>query len=98
MLDVGLKAAKILIVDDQPSNVLLLESILEEEDHAAYRSLTDPRQVLPAFLEYEPDLILLDLQMPHLNGFEVMKLIRARVPAGTFLPILILTADITPLA
>jgi putative two-component system response regulator len=96
VLNTGLESAKILIVDDQPSNVLLLENILEEEDHATYRSLSDPRQALPAFLEYEPDLILLDLQMPHLNGFEVMKLIRAQVPAGTFLPILILTADITP--
>jgi putative two-component system response regulator len=96
MSDTGLRGAKILIIDDQPSNVLLLESILEEEDHAAYRSLSDPRQALPVFLEYEPDLILLDLQMPHLNGFEVMQLIRAQLPAGTFLPILILTADITP--
>lgn len=98
MSDTGRTGGKILIIDDQPSNVLLLESILEDADHTTFRSLTDPRQALAAFLEYEPDLMLLDLQMPHLNGFEVMKLIRARVPAGMFLPILILTADITPQA
>jgi len=96
MVGTGLMDGKILIVDDQASNVLLLESILEEEDHSAYRSLTDARQALPTFLEYEPDLILLDLQMPHLNGFEVMQLIRAHVPAGAFMPILIMTANISP--
>ena len=98
MLPMSQSGARILIIDDQPSNVLLLESILQEEDHANYRSLTDARQALPVFLEYEPDLILLDLQMPHLNGFEVMQLIRAHVPPDAFLPILILTADITPQA
>ena len=52
MLDTKLTAARILIVDDQPSNVLLLEGILQEEDYTAYRSITDSRQVLPVFLEY----------------------------------------------
>src|SRR5262245_28499346 len=96
MLDSALREAKILIVDDQPSNVLLLEGILQEEDHTTYRSLTDSRQALPLFLEYQPDLILLDLQMPHLDGYEVMKQLRARVPSGAFLPILVLTANIAP--
>lgn len=96
MLNSALSKARILIVDDQPSNVLLLESILQEEDYTTYRSLTDARQALPVFLEYHPDLILLDLQMPHLDGFEVMKQLRAHVPPGAFLPILILTANITP--
>jgi putative two-component system response regulator len=88
-------SAKILIVDDQPSNVLLLEGILQEEDYTDYESITDSRQVLPIFLKYRPDLILLDLQMPYLNGFDVMKQLRACLPPGDFLPILVLTADIT---
>ena len=96
MLNTAQTAARILIVDDQPSNVMLLEGILQEEDYTAYRGITDSRQVLPVFLEYQPDLILLDLQMPYLNGFDVMKQLRGRVPLGTFLPILVLTADITP--
>lgn len=96
MLDTTLTAARILIVDDQPSNVLLLEGILQEEDYTAYQSITDSRKVLSAFLDYQPDLILLDLQMPYLDGFEIMKQLRGRVPRGTFLPILVLTADITP--
>src|SRR5690349_12332084 len=88
--------SRILIVDDQPSNVLLLEGILEEEDFTSYHSLTDSREVMPAFIDYLPDLILLDLQMPYLDGFAVMKQLRACIAADDFLPILVLTADITP--
>lgn len=96
MLNAPNHSARILIIDDQPANTLLLEGILEEEDYQAYRSITDSRQALPVFLEYQPDLILLDLQMPHLDGFEVMKQLRARIPPDTFFPILVLTADIHP--
>jgi putative two-component system response regulator len=96
MFDSRITTAKVLIVDDQPSNTLLLEGILEEEDYTAYRSITDSRRALPVFLEYQPDLILLDLQMPHLNGFEVMKQLRSHIPLKAFLPIVVLTADITP--
>jgi putative two-component system response regulator len=90
------QAARILIIDDQPANTLLLEGILEEEDYQGYRSVTDSRKALPVFLEYQPDLILLDLQMPYLNGFDVMKQLRSRIQQDTFFPILVLTADINP--
>ena len=96
MLNPAPHAARILIIDDQPANTLLLEGILEEEDYQGYRSVTDPRKALPVFLEYQPDLILLDLQLPYLNGFDVMKQLRSRIPLDTFFPILVLTADINP--
>src|SRR6266540_6423420 len=96
MQDRLLATSRILIVDDQPSNVMLLEGILQEEDFTSYRGLTDPREALSAFIEYLPDLILLDLQMPYLDGFAVMKQLRACIAPGDFLPILVLTADITP--
>jgi len=86
----------ILIIDDQPSNVMLLEGILQEHDFTCIHSTTDSRQALPAFIEYLPDLVLLDLQMPYLDGFAVMKQLRACLAPGDFLPILVLTADITP--
>ena len=91
-----LNTSRILIVDDQPSNVALLEGILEEEDFTSLRSVIDPREVLPSYIEYLPDLILLDLQMPYMDGFEVMKQVRACLGPNEFLPILVLTADITP--
>ena len=96
MLNNALHAARILIIDDQPANTLLLEGILEEDDHQAFRSINDSRKALPVFLEYRPDLILLDLQMPHLDGFAVMKQLRPLIPPDTFFPILVLTADINP--
>jgi putative two-component system response regulator len=91
-----LTTSRILIVDDQPANVALLEGILEEEDFISYRSIIDSREVLPAFVEYLPDLILLDLQMPFMDGFEVMRQLRACISPNDFLPILVLTADIAP--
>ena len=91
-----LTTSRILIVDDQPSNVMLLEGILQEEDFTSYRSVTDSREVLPAFLAHVPDLVLLDLQMPYLDGFAVMEQLRACIAPGDFLPILVLTADVTP--
>jgi cyclic di-GMP phosphodiesterase len=91
-----LTTSRILIVDDQPSNVMLLEGILQEEDFTSYRSITDSREVIPAYMEYLPDLVLLDLQMPYLDGFAVMKQLQACIAPTDFLPILVLTADITP--
>jgi putative two-component system response regulator len=87
--------ARILIVDDEPANVLLLERILDEAGYPNHTATTDPRQVLTIHARYHPDLILLDLAMPHLDGLTVMAQLRQVLPAGTFLPILVLTADMT---
>jgi two-component sensor histidine kinase len=96
MLDTSLKNARILIVDDQESNIALLEGVLGRNGYADRRSTTDPRLVVGLLDDYHPDLVLLDLLMPHLDGFAVMERVRARVPAEDYLPILVLTADITP--
>jgi diguanylate cyclase (GGDEF)-like protein len=87
--------ARILIVDDEPANVLLLERILDEAGYSNYTATTDSRQVLDLHAQVDPDLVLLDLAMPHLDGFAVMAELRQVIPAGSFLPILVLTADIT---
>jgi two-component system sensor histidine kinase/response regulator len=90
-----LKNAKILIVDDKESNIDILGGLLEESGYTNLESTTDPRQVVSLFRSFEPDLILLDLMMPHLSGFEVMDLLKDEIPPNTYLPILVLTADIT---
>jgi putative two-component system response regulator len=90
------QAEKILIVDDEATNVLLLESILRREGFSSIRSVTDSRQVISLFSSFSPDLILLDLNMPHFDGFEVMKQLKNRIPVEAYLPILVLTADSTP--
>jgi signal transduction histidine kinase len=90
-----LSKAKVLIVDDEPANVRLLERILGIAGCTRVRTTTDPRQALPLFLEAEPDIVLLDLNMPHLNGFAVLEQLKAAITPEDYLPILILTADIT---
>ncbi|MGI8553685.1 MAG: response regulator, partial [Dehalococcoidia bacterium] len=89
-------SAHILIVDDEPANVRLLERILDREGYTRLTSILDPRRVLPFIVNAQPDLILLDLWMPHVDGFELLEQIAPLVPPGTFLPILVLTAHIGP--
>jgi putative two-component system response regulator len=88
--------AHILIVDDQRPNVRLLERILEQAGYTTTRGTTDPREVVGLFDEFQPDLILLDLHMHHMDGYAVMEALRTRIPASAYFPILVVTADITP--
>jgi putative two-component system response regulator len=90
-----LHSATLLLVDDQEPNIGILERILERAGYRHLVSTTDPRLALDLFLERRPDLILLDLHMPHLDGFGVLDQIRPHIPAGSYLPVLVLTADIS---
>jgi two-component system sensor histidine kinase/response regulator len=90
------KTARILIVDDQEPNIRLLERILADASYENLHATADARQVLRLCEEIQPDLILLDLHMPFLSGFEVMKQIRESLKPQSYLPILVLTADIAP--
>src|SRR5213592_1085841 len=91
----ALKAARILIVDDESANVRLLERVLEREGYTHLRSTTDARQALPLYTESRPDLVLLDLAMPHVDGFQILERIKPLVPPKAYLPVLVLTADNT---
>ena len=88
------KHAKILIVDDEPANIRLLEIILDEAGYTECWSSNDPCKALGMFEEVGPDLLLLDLQMPVLDGFGVMRTLEERHP-GHGVPVLVLTADAT---
>lgn len=96
MIDPTFKKANILIVDDQEANVEVLESLLTLQGYLNVKTTTDSREVVRLFAEFEPDLILLDLMMPYLNGFEVMDQLKNLISENTYLPILVLTADVTP--
>jgi signal transduction histidine kinase len=87
---------QILIVDDEPANVELLEAILRMAGFAQTRSTTDPRLALAMAAEMNPDLVLLDLSMPGVSGYEVLGQLRATRDPGDFLPIIVLTADVNP--
>ena len=85
----------LLIVDDEPANVALLQAILQRAGYVSVRGTTEPRDVARLMQESEPDLILLDLTMPYLDGFTLLERLRASQPEGSFLPVIILTADAT---
>lgn len=87
--------ARILIVDDEPPNIEILRRALRQVGYTCVEGITDPRRMPSLLTEFEPDLVLLDLLMPHLDGFEVLELIRTTIPASTYLPVLVLTADAT---
>lgn len=81
-----------MIVDDHESSAAMLERLLRAAGYAEVVTLTDSRRVLPAFREHQPDLLILDVRMPHLDGFAVLRQIHAR-PHGLFLPVLMITGD-----
>ena len=89
--------SKVLVVDDEQPDVDLMTAYLE--DHVdEIRGVTDPRQAEQAFGEFQPDIVVLDLHMPHVDGFEVLRRLRsARMSLG-FLPVITLTGDETHVA
>src|SRR4051812_23253903 len=90
--DEFIRNARILIVDDQEVNVHLLETVLAQAGHTTLECLTDARRVAGRVPAFEPDLILLDLMMPHLDGFMVMQQLDAAEAPACRPPILMLTA------
>jgi putative two-component system response regulator len=86
--------AKILIVDDEKANVRLLEVMLEQAGFTNVSSTTDPREAGPLVRQWRPDLLLLDLNMPHFNGFEVLRQLKEEREQHS-MPVLVLTADAT---
>jgi putative two-component system response regulator len=99
MIDRKLLAdSRILIVDDNAANVTLLERVLQMAGYRNYTAVTDSREVLERFRAWHPDLILLDLMMPHMDGYAVLRQLGGWVPDRVYLPILVITADTTPTA
>jgi putative two-component system response regulator len=83
---------KILIVDDQEANVLLLERMLHGAGYVAINSTMDPGEVCDLHLKNSYDLILLDLQMPVMDGFQVMEGLK-KIELEGYLPVLVITAQ-----
>ncbi|MCB1889837.1 MAG: response regulator [Rhodocyclaceae bacterium] len=83
-----------LVVDDEPANLKLLDRMLTMMKYRDLRLLADPREVVPAYRERRPDLILLDLNMPHMDGFAVMEALQA-LEDPLLPPIIVLTAQMS---
>jgi DNA-binding response OmpR family regulator len=92
-MNVDLKDARILIVDDEWANIDVLESFLLFKGYSNIRTTVYSREAISIIQEFKPDLILLDLMMPHVSGFEVMKQIKDEGLMQELMPIMILTAE-----
>jgi putative two-component system response regulator len=88
--------ARILLVEDDAAMVELLEELLRRDGYTHIRSVQDPRQAPAAFRDLRPDLIILDLHMPHWTGFVLLEELRAELEQEKYLPVLMLTGDPSP--
>ena len=87
----GLKDAKIMIVDDEPIYIDVVQAFLEEEEYRNFVTVEDSTQAMKLLEETRPDLMLLDLIMPEVSGFDILAAVRAN-PKFRHLPVIILTA------
>src|ERR1700686_5115443 len=87
-----LLAARILIVDDQEVNISLLEQMLLDAGYVNVTSTMNPHEVCALHRKNRYDLILLDLQMPGMDGFQVMEGLKTNERDG-YLPVIVLTAE-----
>ena len=87
------REARILIIDDQQANIEVLKRILHSAGFGSVNGTTDPKAGVALVQTWNPDLVLLDLHMPALDGFGVLDQIRPQLTGGSYLPVLMLTAD-----
>lgn len=84
--------SKILIIDDEPMLAASLQSVLEDEQFSQVRAISDSRQAVQVYQEFKPDLVILDINMPHVNGFQVMEQLKV-VEKESYIPVLVLTGE-----
>jgi len=84
--------ARILIIDDEEGNIRVLDRVLKKGGFKNIRSVTDSRNAIGTYAEFNPDILILDLKMPHVDGFEIMDQLKSLQP-DDYLSILVLTAQ-----
>lgn len=90
--DFQLESRRVLVIDDEAINIKLVRKVLQEDGFVFFSDLTDPREAMTHIRAYRPDIILLDIMMPHVSGLEILEAVRAT--AGfQHIPVIILTAS-----
>ena len=95
MIQQNLKSANILIVDDQQANIDVLVGLLEINGFENIKTTTDSTKVMDLMQSFDPDLILLDLLMPKMSGFDVLWQLKEIQTNISYIPILVLTAELS---
>lgn len=88
-----IRCDRILIADDEPENVSVLSRMLSKHGYSQIASTTESREVVGMFAQVKPDIVLLDLHMPGLDGVAIIEALTALTAPGEYLPILVLTGD-----
>jgi signal transduction histidine kinase len=91
-----LRQGRILLVDDEVRCLCLLEAVLDRLRFKQLRKLTDPTRILEEFDDFQPDLVITDIEMPGLDGIQLVEQLRNYLPRETCLPILVLTGSVDP--
>ena len=91
-----LRQGRILLVDDEVRSLCLLENVLDRLRFKQVRKLTDSTRILEEYDAFQPDLIITDIEMPDLDGIQLVEQIRNYLPRETCLPILVLTGSTDP--
>lgn len=86
-------ACRILVVDDEDANLRLLEDLLAREGFHQVVATTEPTRVADLVRAFAPDLVLLDLKMPGMDGYAVLEMLARTLDAREFVPVIVLTAD-----
>lgn len=91
----ALLSRRILVIDDEEANLLLLRTLLEREGYTEVSYLADPTVAVETLISFDPHLVLLDLMMPDLDGYQLLDAFRRQAAPDAFRPVLVLTADTT---
>lgn len=90
-----LAGATVLVLDDNDANVLLIQRLLDRAGAARVVGITDARRAVDTYVELQPDLVLVDLHMPYVDGHSLLGALRSLKAAEAFVPVVVLTADTT---
>lgn len=88
------RRSRVLVVDDEESNLVVLEAILEDAGYDNVLCCSDETQTFDLYASFQPDVVLLDLHMHRVDGISILKGLRA-LSAGDYLPVLVITGDTT---